>query len=164
MTSALRLSVSKNEEDLILTVPLEMPFMRFSSIWSENTIFLLSSLVANDPYRALDKSLAMDRMVWFFSLSARSLAAMLSWTYSRARHFHSGKIVVNSSGTILTCHPRLCKVIKSTLVATSPRRGSLVQQSLPPFLEQKGGSGSSISSSGGSASMVKIPGSKSLSK
>ncbi|AAW33387.1 hypothetical protein [Human adenovirus 7] len=106
----------------------------------------------------------MERMVWFFSLSARSLAAMLSWTYSRATHFHSGKMVVSSSGTILTRHPLLCRVIRSTLVATSPRRGSLVQQSRPPFLEQKGGRGSSMSSSGGSASMVNIPGNKSLSK
>ncbi|QVS02960.1 11.5 kDa early protein [Human adenovirus 4] len=106
----------------------------------------------------------MERMVWFFSLSARSLAAMLSCTYSRATHFHSGKTVVSLSGTILTCQPRLCRVIRSTLVATSPRRGSLVQQRRPPLREQKGGRGSSISSSGGSASMVKMPGSRSGSK
>ncbi|ACI47083.1 hypothetical protein H648_39481gpHYPp2 [Human mastadenovirus D] len=89
---------------------------------------------------------------------------MLSWTYSRATHFHSGKTVVRSSGTILTRQPRLCRVTRSTLVATSPRRGSLVQQRRPPLREQNGGSTSSRCSSGGSASMVKMPGQSSLSK
>ncbi|QOV03141.1 hypothetical protein [Human adenovirus 41] len=101
-----------------------MLLMVAGSIWSENTIFLLSSLVANAPKRALESSLAMERSVWFFSRSARSLAAMLSCTYFRATQRHSGKTVVRSSGSNRTCHPRLCRVIRSMLVATSPLRGS----------------------------------------
>ncbi|QOV03105.1 11.5 kDa early protein [Human adenovirus 41] len=102
----------------------------------------------------------MERSVWFFSRSARSLAAMLSCTYFRATQRHSGKTVVRSSGSNRTCHPRLCRVIRSMLVATSPLRGSLVQHKRPPLREQYGGSTSSKFSDGGSASMVKMPGSR----
>ncbi|WOZ23743.1 L1 hypothetical protein [Human adenovirus 6] len=106
----------------------------------------------------------MERRVWFLSRSARSLAAMFSCTYSRATHRHSGKTVVRSSGTRRTHQPRLCRVTRSTLVATSPRRRSLVQQRRPPLREQNGGRGSSCVSSGGSASTVKIPGNRRASK
>ncbi|ANG08550.1 hypothetical protein [Equine adenovirus 1] len=106
----------------------------------------------------------MLRMVWFFSRSAFSLAAMLSCTYSLAMHFHSGNTVVFSSGRMVTLQPRLCSVITSIEVAISPRSGSLVQHRRPPLREQNGGRTSSISSSGGSASMVKTAGRRSGSK
>ncbi|QFX65710.1 11.5 kDa [Mastadenovirus porcusquartum] len=106
----------------------------------------------------------MLRMVWLFSLSAFSLAMMFSCTYSRAMHSHSGQTTVLSSGRISTSHPRLCSVITSIEVATSPRSGSLVQQSRPLFREQKGGRTSKRVSSGGFASMVKMAGLRLVSK
>ncbi|QIZ64150.1 putative 11.5 kDa [Guinea pig adenovirus 1] len=164
MTSAQKSSVSKKAALSTLSAPLARSAARRSSSWSAKTLRLLSSRVAKEPYRELDSSLAMLRRVALRSASARSLAAMFTLTYSRARQFQAGNTVVRSSGTTRTRQPRLQRVTASRLVHTSPRRRSLVQHSRPPRREQKGGSTSNRRSSGGSASITNMAGRRRLSK